>query len=393
MRTRRTAARAARVVGVLALAILAGAIPAAAAGSAPTCPPGSGRQLAGKHITTKKLQRAGLSCANLSGADLRGFDFIQDDLTGVLATNANFEGVNLGQADLSGAVLRGAKFAGADLTQATLTRADFTGADLNHAHMIQAEAEGVNLTGANLSNADLTQATLNNANLSQANVDGADFTQAELDNVDLDGIRGLHDLSRYLLLGAATLFVLLAVPSLHRVLRRGPKPRGSGIGGPMAMPPAPIPPAPMPPVDAPPVGMAPVVIPTAPGSVWAQAQAQSAASSIFGRPGYPRPAFAAGMPAPATNLAALGGFNPINGPQTRGRVRGVILGQLGSLLAAFGAHLFAGSILGQVSYAFEGLATHACSGPQCAVGISSGTWGVWVGILVAVFGFGVRASA
>jgi hypothetical protein len=167
------------------------------------------------------------------------------------------------------------------------------------------------------------------------------------------------------------------------------------------------------------------VAPTAPGSIWQQAQAQSAATAALQR-SEPEPGFAPGMTTPSAyppvgqmqstpsgfvqasppfgatpfgarsfggSLASLGGFNPINGPQNRGMVRGLVLGLLGSLMAAFGLHLFVGGILGQASFAFDGLATTACSGPQCAVGLNSGTLGLTLGIFVVLIGFAVRSAA
>jgi uncharacterized protein YjbI with pentapeptide repeats len=375
--------RGAAIAGVLLLALCANPAPALAAAQAtvaPTCAPGSGRKLAGKQITDAKARaRGGLQCADLSGANLSGLDLIQADLSAVLAPNANFSGAKLGQATLSGAVLRGANFQDADLSQATLTGADFSGANLTRAHLEQVEAAGVNLSQTDLSNAVLIQATLNQANLSGAKVDGADFTQAETSGADVDGLRGLTDWSKYLLLGAAVIFLLAAVGPVVRAMRRAPKRRDDP-------PVAPIPPA-------------PTVSPTTPGSVWQQAQAQSA-SNVLSQSGASGPSYGMVVPGAGnpgfssmSGLAGLGGFNPINGPATRGMLRGLVLGLLGALLVAVGAHLFVGGILGQVLSPFDSLTVTACSGPQCAVGINAGTAGAVIGVFAVIFGFGVRAAA
>jgi uncharacterized protein YjbI with pentapeptide repeats len=388
--------RAAGALGVLMLSacwIAGPAVAGAKGATAGPCTPGSGRQLAGKHVTPPRLERGGLQCADLSGANLSGLDLVQDDLTSVLAPNANFSGAKLGQATLTGAVLHGANLQDADLTQATMTGADLSGANLNHATLDQVEAEGVNLSGADLSDASLIQATLNNANLATAKVSGADFTQAELSDVNFDGVRGLTDWSRYLLIGAAVIFLLLAAVSVRRAVRRGPgRPDPSDAPMPMPMPvPVPVP------TPAPTSTSTPITPPTAVGSVWQQAQANS--ESFWQQRSEAAPGIGSGMSTPAvrlaglTGLAGLGGFNPINGPSTRGIARGLVLGLLGSLLVAFGAHLFVGGILGEASFAFDTLATAACSGPQCAVGQSSGTLGITVGIFVVLAGFAARASA
>jgi uncharacterized protein YjbI with pentapeptide repeats len=380
--------RAAGVVGGLLLALCVSPAPAVAAprSAAPApCTPGSGRKLAGKHVTPPRLARGSLQCADLTGANLSGLDLVQADLTSVLAPNANFSGAGLGQADLTGAVLRGANLQNADLTQATLTGADLSGADLTNAHLIQLEAAGVNLSNAELSGADFTQATLNQANLSGADVDRADFTQAELGGANVSNLRGLTNWSTYLLIGAGVIFVLLAAGALRRALRRGPKrAREPDVGGP-----APIPAPPMP-VPASPMTPTP---PAAVGSVWEQAHAQS--TSFWQQRSETGPGIAPtpGMPVFAAQLAGLGAFNPINGPATRGIARGLVLGLLAAVLVAFGAHMFVGGILGQATQPFDSLSTTACSGPQCAVGIGSGMLGIFIGIFVVIAGFGVRSAA
>lgn len=309
-----------------------------AAGAAPaSCTPGSGAHLAGKHLDDASLQAAGsLKCADLTGADLSGLSLIQADLSGAVAMNAKFAGAKLGQADLSNANLTGADLHGADLTQATLTDANLSGADLTHANLTQVDAAHVTLTGANLADADATQAHLSGAKLNHANVDGADFTQADLDGTDFDGAKGLIAWSTYLLIAAAVVFLLVGGLAVSRALKRGKK------------------------------ALAP----------HAETLAPAAPVSAFG-----------GL----TTLAAP--FHAINAPADRTVGRGVGLGVLAAAVVAFGTHLFAGGLIGEFSFAYDTLAVKTCSGPQCAVGIGSGTIGLIFGIFVLIGGFALLSRA
>src|SRR5580658_4649622 len=104
----------------------------AAPGSAGGCKPGSGPQLAGRHLseaTVSGYTPGYLRCANLTGADLAG--------------------LSLGQVDFTGAILRDADLDHADLTQATLNQANLSGANLSDATMLQVEARQAKLVGAN----------------------------------------------------------------------------------------------------------------------------------------------------------------------------------------------------------------------------------------------------
>ena len=101
-------------------------------------------------------------------------------------------------------------------------------------------------------------------------------------------------------------------------------------------------------------------------------------------------------PAPSAQPAmAMGAFNPINPPasSTRGFGATLVIGLLGSLIVAFGLHLFLGGMVGTFSFAFDTLATATCSGPQCSVGVGSGEFGLIVGVFVVIAGFFVRARA
>jgi hypothetical protein len=82
----------------------------------------------------------------------------------------------------------------------------------------------------------------------------------------------------------------------------------------------------------------------------------------------------------------FGSAKTIRGRGPVSLVRGII----GAFIAALGFHLFAGGLIGQIASAFGPPVTQTCSGPQCAVGVSSGVVGLVIGIIVLPFGMGVR---
>ncbi|WP_128377120.1 pentapeptide repeat-containing protein [Streptomyces cavernae] len=201
-----------RLCGALAVTVLlAAAGPAQAVvpessrvSQSSACATHSGKQLAGKHLTQQDIDSDHtFRCADLRGADLAGLSLTQDDFTG---------------ADLSGADLHQA-----DLTQAEWVGATLAKADLSHADLTQANVSQADLTGANLTGADLTQADLTGARLDGAALSGAQFTQAELDDATFEGVTGVTRWDLYLLIGAAGLFVVLALRLLV-VVGRAPAP-------------------------------------------------------------------------------------------------------------------------------------------------------------------------
>jgi uncharacterized protein YjbI with pentapeptide repeats len=353
--------------------------------SPPSCQPGSGAKLAGQHLDAAALDKIdSLKCADLTGADLTGLDLIQDDLTGVLAPDASFRNAQLGQADLTGAQLQGADLSGADLTQATLTGADLSNADLSHAKLIQAEAGSARFAGADVSDVDFTQATLTDASFDRARVGGADFTQAELGGTSFDGVKGLKPWSTYLLIGAGAVFVLLAALSMARVLRRrgeqsGTAPSERGVGAAPLWPEGSSEPA--------------TSTPATSGSTWSSAWTRSAwqRSRSPAAPGSGGTATSGNFGISPTGEIAP--FNPINAPSKRSVGRGIALGLVGSLLVAFGLHLFVGGLIGEFSFAYDTLAKKVCSSAQCAVGVSSGMLGLFGGVFVVMGGFFVRSRA
>lgn len=370
---RRTAApRAPRGGVTTALALLftavmlllaALALPAPARAAAPSCQPGTGAKLAGTHVDTRVLARGKtLQCADLRNADLTGADLTQVSLAGALATGANFSNVRMGQADLSGAKLAGANLSGADLTQATLTGADFSSANLAHAKLIQADADNTTWTGADLTGVDATQAELKDAAFENAKLGSADFTQADIAGANFTSARGLTPWSLYLIIAAGVVFLLLAGLSLRKAIGRRGRTHESKPSDPTVV--------------------QDTYVADTYQSIWNR---PAAGSTVQLAPSAPSP-----LPA-----AASGAFNPINPPasSTRGFGATLAIGLAGSLVVAFGLHLFLGGMVGSFSFAFDTLATATCSGPQCSVGVASGTLGLVGGVFVIIAGFFVRARA
>lgn len=190
--------------GLVAAVFLTASTAAAMGATTASCTPGSGPDLAGRHLTSSDLSSysSGLQCANLTGADLSG--------------------LSLAQVDFTGAVMRDANLQHADLSQATLNQADLSGANLSNAQMIQVSARYAKLVGAELAHADFTQADLTGADLARANLSGTTFTQATLDQANFAGATGVPPYSLYLLIVAGIILTLLILGSIRkgrRVLR------------------------------------------------------------------------------------------------------------------------------------------------------------------------------
>ncbi|MGN6605466.1 MAG: pentapeptide repeat-containing protein [Jatrophihabitans sp.] len=328
---------------LLTLLALIGPGPVAASATAPVaCTPGSGAKLAGHRITAAMVQAGRLRCADLTRADLSGLELDQADLSYVRATDATFAADRMSQTDLTGAVLTGADLERAQLTQAVLTGADLSGANLRSASLDQIDAKGAVFRGADVRDANFTQASLQHAVFDDAQVDGADFTQAEVGGAHFGGVRGLTDWSLYLLIGAAAVFVLLAVASIRKAVGRR---AGSRVQ----------------------------VQPFRTDLAAIQAAHHVGAA---GRHAVPEPA-----------------VDPRYVRVGRSPARGILLGLLGSLVVAFGLHLLAGALIGQFSFAFDTLATAVCTQPQCTVGVDSSFPGLFGGIAVVLVGLVLRARA
>jgi uncharacterized protein YjbI with pentapeptide repeats len=188
----------AAVSGLVAAVFLTAGTAAAVGATTASCTPGSGPDLAGRHLTSGDLSSysSGLQCANLTGADLSG--------------------LSLAQVDFTGAVMRDANLQGADLSQATLDQADLSGANLSNAQMVQASAQYAKLVGADLASADFTQADLTGADLARANLSGTTFSQATLNQANFAGVTGVPPYSLYLLIVAGIILTLLIAGSIRR---------------------------------------------------------------------------------------------------------------------------------------------------------------------------------
>jgi uncharacterized protein YjbI with pentapeptide repeats len=303
--------------------------------------------VAGIGPVTGAAAAPGAAC---SGPHLVGHHFSSAEISGFAPghlrcadlAGSDFSDLSLVQIDLTNANLHDADLRHADLTQATLTGADLSGANLSDATLDQATAHGATFAGANLSGASLVQTDLTGADLDGANLGGTTFTQAELGQATFNGVTGVPPWSLYLLIASAALFLLLAWRSVRRRIRRA-----GGVTG-LAMSP----------------GMGGMA-------------GMGAAAGSGGMPGMP-------------GMGGVIGMNstPVRVPRGPGLVRGL----LGSLIAAFGIHLFAGGLLDEFVGGFSVPLHQTCSGPLCVVGVASGFFGLFGGIIVAILGFGIRAG-
>eukprot|EP00612_Vaucheria_litorea_P000103 CAMPEP_0171454932 /NCGR_PEP_ID=MMETSP0945-20130129/2024_1 /TAXON_ID=109269 /ORGANISM="Vaucheria litorea, Strain CCMP2940" /LENGTH=204 /DNA_ID=CAMNT_0011980061 /DNA_START=114 /DNA_END=728 /DNA_ORIENTATION=- len=105
---------------------------------------------------------------DLRQCDMREQSAQGNDLSGVLASEANFEKVDFKEAQLSKAYARNSKFDGADFTNGIVDRVSF---------------DGSSLKGAIFKNTVLTSTSFTNAD-----VEGVDFTEAALGGFDLKNL-------------------------------------------------------------------------------------------------------------------------------------------------------------------------------------------------------------
>lgn len=319
------------------------AVTAAAAGLAVV---GFGAALAGASVSAPSGLAA--SCQPGSGPHLAGRTFTQisigaytaDKLQCADLTGATLSGLSLVQADLTGAILKNAHLQGTELGQATLTGADLSGADLSNAKLGQAELGGANLTGADLQKADLTQATLTganftNANLAHATLDQAPATGAIFQGADLSGASLIQtDLTKANLdntkLGGAT----FTQATLDHATFDG----ATGL----------------PPWN--------LFILLGAGVVLILLVLMTVTKGV--------------------RSMAQNSLQPIR----------LVIALLGCAVAAIGLHLFAGGLLGTILSASGPPVAQMCKGPTCAVGLSSGFFGIFGGVIVLLIGLGMRAS-
>ncbi len=203
-------ARLAVVLGIGGALATVGIVGASAALTGPSCQPGSGKNLAGAHLSASQISgySDNLRCANLAGADLEGLSLAQIDFTGAIMHNANLQH--------------------ADLTQATLSYADLSGANLTDATMIQVTAQHAKMVGANLSGVDLTQADLTDADLSKATLSGTTFDETTTAHTTFTGAKGVLPIGLYIGILAVLFLLLLLWGSLRRNLKAAKSAGGFG---------------------------------------------------------------------------------------------------------------------------------------------------------------------
>jgi hypothetical protein len=76
-----------------------------------------------------------------------------------------------------------------------------------------------------------------------------------------------------------------------------------------------------------------------------------------------------------------------------GGARAMTLGVLGSLVIAFGFHLFGGGYINLAIGSFGTPVVETCGGPQFAVGVDTGFFGVFAGLPVALLGGAIAIGA
>jgi Pentapeptide repeats (8 copies) len=236
--------------------------------------------------------------------------------------------------DLAGKTLTSSEISGYTngLGCADLASANLSGLDLE-----QLDFTNANLRGANLQNADLTQATLDGANLT-----GADLAGATLDQASARGTDFSHaDMSGVSLIQTDLTGANLDDTSLG----------GANFG-----------------------------------------QATFDGTTLTGATGltpwslYLLIAAVLVFVVSAWRVLVRARRNGSPGPRT-----GVALA--GCLLLAFGFHLFAGGVIDEFIGQMTGAPiAQACTGPQCAVGVSSGIVGLIAGIVVMMIGGSLRGG-
>jgi hypothetical protein len=220
--------------------------------------------------------------------------------------------------------------------------ADLAGANLSGLDLEQLDFTNANLRGANLQNADLTQATLDGANLT-----GADLAGATLDQASARGTDFSHaDMSSVSLIQTDLTGANLDDTSLGGANFGQATFDGTTLTGATGLTPWSLY-----------LLIAAVLVFVV--SAWrVLARARRDGSRRNGSPG------------PRTGVALAG-----------------------CLLLAFGFHLFAGGVIDEFIGQMTGAPiAQACTGPQCAVGVSSGIVGLIAGIVVMMIGGSLRGG-
>lgn len=146
----------------------------------------------------EKLSASTLLAAYQSGrldfasVTLNGVDLFEQDLRGIVLSQAVIQRAYLPYINLSNATLDQAQFQGSELSDAKLYNVDarksnFQGAMMARANLRKGNFQGAILAGANLYGADLRSADLRHADLRGADLTRADLTGALLAQADLAG--------------------------------------------------------------------------------------------------------------------------------------------------------------------------------------------------------------
>lgn len=212
--------------------------------------------------------------------------------------------------------------------------ADLAGANLAGVSMIQIDLTGANLRHADLQHADLTQATLTGADLAGANLTDATMDQSMDQHANFQGAN---------LTGTSAVQVDLTGATLQ----------GAQLGG----------------ADF--------------------TQATFSNTNFHGVKGlFPWSLYLLIAAVVLLILLLAGTLRKAVRVRRPGRA---VVAVVGCVLVALGFHLFVGGLIEQFVGGFGSPIPQACSGPQCAVGVSSGLYAIPVGIFAMIFGFAMRA--
>eukprot|EP00611_Tribonema_gayanum_P025208 TRINITY_DN5695_c0_g1_i1.p1 TRINITY_DN5695_c0_g1~~TRINITY_DN5695_c0_g1_i1.p1 ORF type:complete len:233 (-),score=63.02 TRINITY_DN5695_c0_g1_i1:269-967(-) len=102
---------------------------------------------------------------DLRMCDMSGKSAALSDLSGVIASEANFSKVDFKEAQLSKAYARNSKFDGADFTNAIVDRVSFDGSSMRGVIFQNAVLTSTSFVGADLENADFTEAAMGDFDL------------------------------------------------------------------------------------------------------------------------------------------------------------------------------------------------------------------------------------
>lgn len=161
--------------GLLAMAIVGPALPAAAA----DCQNSPEAKIDWTECNKSLLMLGG---SDLNGANLAGTDFTSTDLR-----DANLEGANLEKASLVRASLAGAKADKANFAKIEAYRTSFAGLSAQGASFAGAELQRADFTGANVTGADFQKAELGRVNFGKATITGTAFPMANLSRAEMRG--------------------------------------------------------------------------------------------------------------------------------------------------------------------------------------------------------------